>query len=169
MAGNVLTEKIGPLQTWQYLGIVTIAGLGWYVISSRKKAAGQQTTQSSVTQSQSAADVPQFVIQNQFPVTVPGSSSPSTPTHVYNAQGQDLGEYRYGGDQLSYLKSQIGNYGITQSEYNDVVAAFQQVAAQHGVDYANQQHYSWIGPGNVQTTPQYPLTSNPNQGLQNLP
>lgn len=169
MAGNVFTEKLGPLEVWKYLGIITIAGLGWYVISSRKKTAAQQTTTSSATQTQASADVPQFVINNQFPSTVPSSGSQATPAHVYNNQGQDLGEYRYGGDELSYLKANIGNYGLTQSEVNDVVAAYTQVAQQYGNDYANQQHYSWIGPGNVQTTPQYPLTSQPNQGLANLP
>jgi len=166
---NVLREKIGPLETWVWLLIITIAGLGWYAIAARKKQAAGTPTTSTTGPSQSSANVPQFVIQNTFPSTVPGSSSPTTPQHVFNKQGQDLGEYRFGGDELSYLQKNIGSNGITQSEYNDVLSAYQKVANQYGVDYANQQHFSWIGPGNVQTMPQYPLTTDPNPGLSNLP
>jgi hypothetical protein len=167
--GNVLTQKLGPFPTYMYLLIVTIIGLGLYLYYQHKKAATPATNTTTSGQSPyvSNQQVPQFVIQNQFPPSSPSASSTSPPSHAYSTSGRDLGEYRYGGDQLSYLKQNIGSFGITQSEYQDVVNAYQKIATSQGSAAANAMHYSWIGPGNVQAIPQQSLTASQTQ--QNLP
>jgi len=162
--GALLQRKMGPLATWQWLGLATIAGLGFYLYERHKNggssAAAQNTTTSTSTPGLTpVAQIPQFVnqvsqtVQNTTPITVPTTGSSAAPTDVYNAAGRDLGQYRYGGDELSYIQQNIGKFGFTQSLYNDVLKAYQQVAAKSGVGQANSMHYSWIGPGNVQAIP----------------
>jgi hypothetical protein len=80
--------------------------------------------------------------------TGPAASSPD----VYNAQGRDLGQYKYGQDELTYLQGNIGSYGITQAEYNDIAAEYQKILKKYGQAAADAFHYGWSGPGKVSTT-----------------
>jgi len=71
--GSLLTRRIGPLPTWQWLAVITLAGLAYYVLVARKKTAAATSSTSTTSPTTSSADVPQFVIQNTFP------SPPMTP------------------------------------------------------------------------------------------
>ena len=83
--GNVLTNRVGPLAGWQWLALMTLLGVGFYLWQQRKAstaaAAGsaQQTAASVPSQ-----DVPQFVINNQFPMPptapTPAATLPVNPT-----------------------------------------------------------------------------------------
>jgi hypothetical protein len=71
---------------------------------------------------------------------------------VYTAGGRDLGQYKYGQDQLSYILANIGKYGFTQQEYNDVKARYDAIAAQYGQAAADAYHYGWNPNKPVSTT-----------------
>lgn len=74
-AAGVLSSRIGPLAAWQWMALVTLAALAYYVLVARKRA--QQ--QPPVTPSVPSQDVPQFVIQNQlYPPSAPSTGS-TTP------------------------------------------------------------------------------------------
>lgn len=87
------------------------------------------------------------------PGTAPNASNPSSGDIIKN--GQDIGQYLFGQNELNYLQGLIGqpttatSPGISQSEYNDVLNAFNNYAAQFGQAAANQMHYTWNGPGQV--------------------
>jgi hypothetical protein len=108
-----------------------------------------------------------FLPNTVAPAGVTLNVNPRSKPDYFNAQGQDLGQYRYGQDELTYLQQNIGNFGLTQAEVTDVDNAYAQVAQQYGQDTANALHYSWIGPGNVQGIPREPATSN--QSYNGLP
>lgn len=93
---NVLTRKLGPLQTWQYLGIITVGGLGWYAVTLRKQAkttATKDSTQStslSSTQtpsSYSSREIPDFIIYNQMPGGAPVTAPAPTAAATASAPG----------------------------------------------------------------------------------
>lgn len=90
--------------------------------------------------------------------TTPPASNSTTPVDVYNAAGQDLGQYRYGGDQVNYLNSNLGKYGITQQIIDDVQKTYQNLIKSVGQQNAQYYHFSWVGPGNVQAVPAYTLS-----------
>lgn len=90
-----------------------------------------------------------------------GSSGTTDETHVFGSGGRDLGPWKYGQDQITYITQHIGSYGYTQQILNDVQAAYNKVVAKDGAAYANQMHYNWIGPGNVTATQQFPIGSQP--------
>ncbi len=76
--GGVFTGKLGPLAGWQWLALITLAGLAWYYLSSRRQASAQAAQASTGTApSVPSQDVPQFVIQNTFPLP---PYAPSTGT-----------------------------------------------------------------------------------------
>lgn len=83
--------------------------------------------------------------------TGPAGSPANTPD-VYTSTGRDIGQYKYGQDELTYLQGNIGSYGITQSEYNDVLAKYKAMVAKYGQAAADAYHYGWSGPGKVSTT-----------------
>jgi hypothetical protein len=76
---------------------------------------------------------------------VPAAPSPITNVqmpHVRSAQGVDVGEYRFGADQLQYLQSHIGTFGITQPTVNEVTSYYNNIAANYGTDVADNYHYA---------------------------
>jgi hypothetical protein len=85
------------------------------------------------------------------------TNTPTPPPDQYpdqfNAEGRDIGQYRYGADEISYLFANIGKYGLTQDVVNDVQKAYMQMVAKVGKQQADLYHYSYIGPGNVQAIP----------------
>ncbi len=58
---NVLTDKAGPLPTWAWLAIATVAAIIYY--GYQKTRSGSTST---VSPSAPAGSVPDFVIQNQY-------------------------------------------------------------------------------------------------------
>lgn len=64
---NTLKERVGPLPLWGWLAIMTVAAVGYWWWRS-KNASSTTSTTDTTAQDQ----VPEFVIQNQFPVQVSG-------------------------------------------------------------------------------------------------
>lgn len=156
-----------PLWLWVVVGTVALAG-GYLWYRNRQQnaanaASGNQTTP--------VATAPGYVDPTTILPMFQGGQ-PATPTatgngDVYGTSGQDLGQYLYGGAQLAYLNQNIGQFGLTQSEVDDVQQAYNQVSGLHGSTAANLMHYSWISPGNVQAIPQNLLAAD--QIIQGLP
>lgn len=66
--GSAFTRKLGPLPMWQWLAIITAAALAYYFLVAKKQTAAASASDTSTgAATTSAADVPQFVIQNQIP------------------------------------------------------------------------------------------------------
>lgn len=82
------------------------------------------------------------------------------PTGDEVVNGRDLGPYMYGQNQLSFIQQNLGQYGYTQGILNDVTNAYNTIAAQLGANAANEAHYSWISPQNVQAIPAGVVNSN---------
>lgn len=85
---DTLKAKIGPLPTWAWLLLITIAGLGYYLISSRKSAAATPATPASGT-----AQVPETVnqlstttIQAPVPPAAPGDVVPESQLDTEEAK-----------------------------------------------------------------------------------
>ena len=97
------------------------------------------------------------LLLGQMNTSQPGTAPPTTSTGGGDIikNGQDIGQYLFGQNELTYLQGLIGqpttatSPGISQSEYNDVLTAFNNYAAQFGQAAANQMHYTWNGPGQV--------------------
>lgn len=81
--GNVLTQRIGPLATWVWLLIATIAVLV-FVFLRKGKSTATTTGQATAGQSTAAQNVPDIIIQNNEPAEPaepipPGAVPPSAP------------------------------------------------------------------------------------------
>lgn len=82
--GNALTQRLGPLATWVWLLIITLAILGYAYWKNRKNAATQQTGQAQPGQAVPAQTVPDIILQNQLQqsqtqtVTPPAAATPPT-------------------------------------------------------------------------------------------
>jgi len=178
---ETIGRKIGPLPLWAWAvlagGVVMLASRG----AKKSAAAGDgsaggqfNTSQTfsgtnaagedySTTYSASGTGSPTGIltygpgnmpiqggdIYNNYPVP------PNGPPDQYSPSGQNVGQYRFGSDQLAYLEQNKGQKGITDSIISDVRAAYNAVSDKHGQGQANMYHYSWIGPGNVQAIPPY--------------
>lgn len=72
---NVLTEKIGPLPTWGWLGLATASIGGWALIEHYRMA----TAASSTGTATGSTTPPDFVfnIQNQLPPEAPAPTGPT--------------------------------------------------------------------------------------------
>lgn len=86
------------------------------------------------------------------------TNTPTPPTQPqypdqFDPSGKDIGQYRYGADQVSYVIANIGKYGLTQAIADDIQKSYQAMVAKVGAQQADLYHYSWIGPGNVQAIP----------------
>lgn len=91
-----------------------------------------------------------------LPAPTQTSGAPASgPPDVFNNQGKDVGNYRFGQDELSYLTQNKGQFGISDQIIGDIQKAYAQISQQKGQGAAGMYHYSWIGPGNVQAIPQY--------------
>jgi hypothetical protein len=83
--GGALKEKMGPLQTWAWLAIITGAGLLYYLYKKSKGGASGGQAVGAATQAQAspgqvtgAQNVPDYVFQNSTSVTTPPASAPIT-------------------------------------------------------------------------------------------
>lgn len=98
-----------------------------------------------------------------YPATTSTQSSSPVPggpayTDVLDRPGgRDLGNYEYGSDEVNYIANNIGvgSYGFNQPLEGDIQAAYNKMVSLVGQDQANQYHYSWLGPGNVQAIPRF--------------
>lgn len=79
-------------------------------------------------------------------------SGPTTPPKEAIPSGTitPSGPYLYGNNEVSWVSQNVGQYGITASEANDVAQAYEKMAASNPAQ-ANAVHYTWVGPGNVTT------------------
>lgn len=91
-----------------------------------------------------------YPVQTNMPT--PAGPPPSNPD-LFNDKGQDLGQYRYGSDEIAYLWSNIGKYGLTSPIVQDIQDSYTKMVAKVGQQQADMYHYSYIGPGNVQAIP----------------
>ena len=88
--GNILTQKIGPLPMWAWVGIAAAILVVWRYYSNKNAASAASST-TAASSSTPADQVPQFVNQTYTtvtapsaptggPTTTPTQPSPSTPT-----------------------------------------------------------------------------------------
>lgn len=79
--GNLLTRKAGPLPTWGWLAIITVAGLGYY-LWHKSHTTTAATAASTAPGQTSASNVPDYVFQNynQIPPTTPAPAPPPAGT-----------------------------------------------------------------------------------------
>lgn len=167
--GKGISKVYLGLPLWAWLGL----GVGAFILIRAKM--GGTTSSSAANNPTNTANGTQgpnsiFFLPNGAqpqPQGVSVNVNPRSKPDYYNAQGKDVGQYRYGADELSYLQSNIGNFGLTQAEYTDVSNAYAQIVQKYGQGTANDLHYSWIGPGNVQGLPRQPATSG--QAYNGLP
>jgi hypothetical protein len=62
----------------------------------------------------------------------------------------------YGATQIAQIQSLVGKQGGYQQQVvDDVKAAYNAEIQKYGQAYADANHYSWIGPGNVQAIPKH--------------
>lgn len=76
--GNILTNKIGPLPMWAWVGIAGAILVVWRLYSNKQNQSQAATT----TPSTPADQVPQFVNQTYTTVTAPGATGTPTPSPV---------------------------------------------------------------------------------------
>lgn len=89
-------------------------------------------------------------------VNVPASNNTSDGApDVYNSAGENVGQYRFGSDQIHYLQQNLGKNHISPQIISDVQKAYAEIASSQSQGQADQYHYSWIGPSNVQAIPKY--------------
>lgn len=96
MAGT-LQEKLGPLKTWQWLAIITVAILGWVLWQKHKNggASTSSTTTGSTTSNYAGEQqIPQFIIQNQMPTSEPTTTATTPPATKSSAPNIANGFYR---------------------------------------------------------------------------
>lgn len=169
--GNVFTRKLGPLPMWVWLLISAAVVLGYAYWKNRQQAA-QATTQTAT--GTDASQVPQFVNQTyttvippltpgppppgpRGPAGPPGKAGPAGrppgPPFVYGKSGKPIGEYLTGAAEVAYIKANVGRYGITRREANDVAAFYQKTVKTHGKAAAESYHYTWNGPGKIMIVP----------------
>lgn len=123
--GAALKDKLGPFPTWLWLLMITIAGLGWWLIEQRKSSSS--TTAADTTGGQ--ADVPEIIIQNQEPgAQSPSGTSPgpgpviSVPPTGKGPTGGGGGPAHYkfittGKEQIDEDVQEIANsYGMTEAQ-----------------------------------------------------
>lgn len=118
---------------------------------------GQLTTQAS-PMPYSLGDI--YVNTNVSPTTSTGDVPQQAPLSlnfpdIRSSNGRDEGQYRFGADEIQYLNSNIGNFGLTQQVVNDVQTKYNQAVQQMGADEANNYHYAWYGPGQVSMVPEF--------------
>lgn len=79
--------------------------------------------------------------------------SPNSAGNDVQIGGKDLGPYLFGQQQVSFVRSNIGQYGYTSSIADQVQNAYNIVAQQLGVNVANEAHYSWLNSTTVEAIP----------------
>ena len=101
--------------------------------------------------------------------TTPGGP----PNEVYNPGGADAGPEggeTYGRSEIAAIQKLVGQYGYTQNIVDDVQAAYNAEVTKNGQAIADAQHYSWLGPSNVQAIPRHLTAQNQiTTGLPNNP
>lgn len=165
--GDPTTKDKIKLPMWAWIaGGAVVLGVGYFYYRSRQSAAAAAANTATTVPTSGYVDpttiLPMF--QGTQPATPTASSGNGD---VYNASGQDTGQYLYGGAQLNYLNQNIGSFGLTTDEVNDVQTAYNQVAGLQGANAANSMHYSWLAPGNVQAIPMNLLSAS--DIIQGLP
>jgi hypothetical protein len=95
------------------------------------------------------------------------------PTSNTNNPPATSGDWQdsYGQTQINQIQALVGQPGgYNQAEVDDVRAAYNAEVAKFGQAYADANHYSWIGPGNVQAIPKHlTMQSQITTGLPNNP
>lgn len=108
----------------------------------------QFATTTQATQAQLLA-----TIMNHQGTGMPGGPPPAVDGPNMIVNGKNLGAYDFGMQELQYLGSHIGQFGITQGEVNDVTKSYQSYEAAYGQTAANHVHFSWNSPGKVDAIP----------------
>lgn len=162
------TDSSSPGQGTDFSSTQTVTGTD---------ASGQQYTSSYTSQGNGYLPGQLTWGAGQMPVsggdvyvnypTQTNTDNSNVPPDQVSPGGQDVGQYRFGNDQLAYLVANKGKFGITDAIISDVQKAYAQISQQKGQGQANMMHYSWIGPGNVQAIP--PYVNSTQDILTNLP
>lgn len=79
--GSTLSARIGPLPTWQWIALITAAGVAYYLLIGKNKAGTTAPATDATADTTPANDVPQFVIQNYLPPYAPAMAQ-TTPTQT---------------------------------------------------------------------------------------
>lgn len=77
---SMFKEKLGPLPVWIWIAAVTAVGLLYYVIEKARKKTGSTSSTAGTTGTTPSSEIPQFVIQNQFPAGSPRTAAATTST-----------------------------------------------------------------------------------------
>ncbi|HEY2089885.1 MAG TPA: LysM domain-containing protein [Mycobacterium sp.] len=72
-AGGVLRRKLGPLPVWGWLAIVTVLGLGYYLLEKNKSGSSSGTAVTGTGSVTPASSVPDYVSQTTINLAQPPS------------------------------------------------------------------------------------------------
>jgi hypothetical protein len=104
---NFLRQRLGPLETWVWLAILTGLALAYYLYAKHK--AGSSSSASSAPATPSDVGQPGVVVINQDGPEPTGSKPPPTPESKQNG----VQEYAHGGETFAGIEKQ---YGVTEAE-----------------------------------------------------
>lgn len=141
--------------TWSTTGTDAAGNTTTSTFSGPAYSPGFLSTDATMPPQQQAGDI--FI--SQPPATQNGPSA-APPPDTFSG-GRDLGQYLTGSAQMAYLNANIGKYGLTQAEVNDVQKAYGDMIKKVGQAAADAMHYSYITAGNVQAIPVPTLTQQP--------
>lgn len=142
---EILKQRLGSFPLWVWLIGVTALGLGYYLYERHKAGSSSSTDQVSGQNTGNLvpeSSIPQFVIQNQFPVSV------STPSSGSPAPAPTTGDVNPGGA----MKKAPATTGSTAgySEVNEKEATSDKKAgAKVQVLGVNGLLGDWKGPGSA--------------------
>jgi hypothetical protein len=83
---------------------------------------------------------------------LPNDAGVSGNQYTVNVNRQDPNAWKFGKDEIAWMKANIGTHGVSQSDITAVQAKYDQVAKSQSPDAADRLHYHRVRGGAIDTT-----------------